>query len=318
MKLAFVWKWGSGKTTLTSFFIKFLLENNKKLIVADADINVWLADSLWIKTQKEKYISNEKISVEMKQYLIWENKRIEAPSHFVKTTPPGTGSNIISFDSNDFFKRFCSYQDSRLKFFHVGTYEQEDIGISCYHTSLSILENLLSHTYTGEDEFVIADMVAGNDAFSNTLHSQFDAIFLIIEPTKESIEMSKHFLKLSQESTTSPIFLIANKVEDEDDLNYIKETFSEVFASISYEKSVKKQRRTGQLDLTETKKREMKNLFNKIKKDIKKDHDKILENLHSLHKKYKELDYIKVPLGDLIKQIDLDFSFKKYAKNKKK
>ena len=36
---------------------------------------------------------------------------------------------------------------------------------------------------------------------------------------------------------------------------------------------------------------------------------KKLQELHAIHKKYMELDYIKTPLGDLSNQIDTEFSY---------
>lgn len=315
MKLAFVWKWGSWKTTITSNFIKFLIKNNKKVIAIDADINVWLSDNLWIKIEKEKYISKSEISKNIRKFLIWENKKIKNEDYFVKTTPPANGSNIITFNSKDFFKDFCSFQNENLKFFHVWTYEKEWIWISCYHTNLSILENILSHCYTNNDEFFIVDMVAWNDSFSNTLHSQFDTIFLIVEPTMESISMAKKFLELAKEETTSNISLIANKIEDNEDLEFIEKSFWNIFASFSYDKNIKKLKREWKNEISEKSEIEMKIFFEKIEKNIEKNPEKILKNLHKLHKKYKELDYIKNPLWDLEDQIDLEFSFKNYVKS---
>lgn len=309
MKIAFVWKWGSWKTTLTTLFIKFLIENQKKVIAADADINVWLADALWINFQKEKYISKPEISEKIRKYLIWENKKIISPNHFVKTTPPAFGSKIIDFSSKDFFLNFGSYQDKNLKFFHIWTYEKDDIWTSCYHTSLSVFENVLSHSFPKKNEYFIADMVAWNDSFSNTLHSQFDAIFLVIEPTKEWVEMGKHFLNLSKEKTASPVYILANKIEDEEDLEFLKNHNIDIFFSFLYNKNYKKQRRNWWLKIDNNLSKELNNFFEKVQKNIKKDSQKRLENLWILHKKYINLDYIKNPLWDLSNQIDTNFKY---------
>jgi CO dehydrogenase maturation factor len=66
-------------------------------------------------------------------------------------------------------------------------------------------------------------MVAGNDAFSNTLFTQFDVLCLIVEPTLESVSMVQSYLDLIHKTETSTkICIIANKVEDENDLEYLK------------------------------------------------------------------------------------------------
>ncbi len=310
MKLAFVWKWWSGKTTLAALFIHHLREKHKKVIAIDADINVWLADNLSIKIDDERFLSKATHTRKIRQKLIWENQCIDSASHFVKTTPPGKGSYIIDFQKQDFFDAFSSYQDEYLKFFHVGTYRKEEIWVSCYHTHLSVLENMISHTFLRADEFLIADMVAGNDSFSNTLHSQFDVIFLIIEPTIESLNMVQWFMNLANHSKeTSQILIIGNKIEESDDLEFIKNHGIDLDFYISYNKNFKKYRREWKVIWED----EVKNIFDALleylNQNIKIDSNKKLRDLHRLHKKYINLDYIKTPLWDLNKQIDLDFHF---------
>ena len=223
MKIAFVWKWGSGKTTITAYFIQYLLSRKFTVLWFDADINVGLAEAIGIQIKKDSYLSNTQITENIRKILKGENSKISSVWHFVKTTPPWIGSYLISKKSKDFFDKFCSYTDTHLKFFHVGTYEKEWIGTSCYHTNLSVFENIISHTHTDETSFVVADMVAWNDSFSNTLHSQFDIIFLIVEPTRESVNMAKNFIELSGHSkNSSDICIIGNKIEDNDDIEYLR------------------------------------------------------------------------------------------------
>jgi CO dehydrogenase maturation factor len=308
MKIAFVGKWGSGKTTLTSFFIRYLLKLKNIVIAIDGDINVWLGEWLWIDFDREKYISKITTSEKIRKKLIGKNTKIISSNHFVKTTPPATWSYLIRANSEDFFSEFCSYSDPLLKFFHVGTYEKEWIGTSCYHTNLSILENIISHSHLDTEEYMIVDMVAGNDSFSNTLHSQFDLICLVVEPTIESVAMVANFCDLANHSDrTSPILLIGNKIEDQEDIDYLLSEWIHVDFAIPYKKSIKIHKRNKDIfqDI------EIENIFpdllSYIHKNIQIDNNKRLQSLYILHQKYIELDYIKSPLGDLSSHIDLDF-----------
>jgi CO dehydrogenase maturation factor len=52
MKIAFVGKWGSGKTTITAYFIKYLLNKKLSVLWFDADINVGLAEAIGINIKK--------------------------------------------------------------------------------------------------------------------------------------------------------------------------------------------------------------------------------------------------------------------------
>ena len=46
----------------------------------------------------------------------------------------------------------------------------------------------------------VVDMVASTDAFSNTFHVQFDLIVLIVEPTRESVQLVNHYVELAKET----------------------------------------------------------------------------------------------------------------------
>ncbi len=80
-------------------------------------------------------------------------------------------------------------------------------------------------------------MVAGNDAFSNTLFTQFDVLCLIVEPTLESVSMVQSYLDLmSKTETSTQICIIANKMEDGNDLGYLKKNTIAPHFIFEYEK----------------------------------------------------------------------------------
>lgn len=181
--------------------------------------------------------------------------------------------------------------------------------MSCYHTSLSVFENILSHTALWDGQFLVADMVAGNDAFSNTLFSQFDILALIVEPTIESVSMVRSYLELMQQTKSSTkIVILANKIDDTDDLEYLRSQGIEADYVFSYEKDIKTNRRNHQSSLTNLQETVWETFFENLK-TLKRNPDQKLEELYELHRKYIQLDYIRTPLGDLSDQIDLHFSF---------
>ena len=309
MKIAFVWKWGSGKTTLTGSFIRYLQEKDIFTIAIDADINVWLGSSIGISSDRSNYISSASKVNEIRNYLIGDNTRIASVNHMVKTTPPWKWSRLINRQSEEFFNLFCSFQNEFLKFLHVGTYESEGIWISCYHTSLSIFENILSHTFLKQDELLVTDMVAWNDVFSNTLFTQFDILCLIVEPTIESISMVKCYIELYRASQSSTkILILANKIEDENDINYLKRNDVHPDFIFEYEKGIKHARQKNELYLSTKHLKTWNDLLNSLSK-ITIQPEKKLQEIHMLHRKYIELDYIKNPLWDLSEQIDTEFYF---------
>jgi predicted RNA methylase len=103
----------------------------------------------------------------------------------------------------------------------VGTYDEEDIGVSCYHANLSILEIMLSHM-TDQDAYVVVDMVAGVDAFANTLHAQFDALVLAVEPTQRGVEVFRQYSGLAQAAgVLDRLLVVGNKVRGEEDAVFL-------------------------------------------------------------------------------------------------
>ncbi len=309
MKIAFVGKWGSGKTTLAASFIEFLQSKHLFTIAIDADINVWLASALGLDFDISRRISDYEKSRRIRSHLLGNNTRIGSVDHFVKTTPPWSGSNLLHCGSDSFFEEFCSHTSKNLKFFHVGTYEHEEVGISCYHTHLSVFENILSHTFLQNGEYVIADMVAWNDAFSNTLFLQFDILSLVVEPTAESVAMTKSYIKLMKMTGSSTkIVILANKIEDSDDLAYLKEHEISPDFVFEYDTTIKKARQKNRVP-ENIKNHPIWASFLNMTQSVKLHPSKKLLELGDLHRKYIKLDYIATPLGDLSHQIDTSFQF---------
>jgi CO dehydrogenase maturation factor len=142
----------------------------------------------------------------------------------VATTPPGPGSRTVTLDAADpVLAGHAVALDERTHVMHVGTYEPENIGAGCYHGHLAILENLLSHLDTRDDDRVVCDMVAGTDAFANSLHAQFDAIVVVVEPTPESVTVARRYRELAEAAGMADLLiLVGNKVVDEVDVDYLR------------------------------------------------------------------------------------------------
>lgn len=226
MKIAFVGKGGSGKSTISSLFITYLHSKvGANVLALDADLNMNLAGLLGVECPPEKYLSELKNAAEFRKFLKGSNKLIRDENAFLPTTPPGPGSNLITSANDQNLDPYAVAVENNpvLNLVTVGTYVAEEIGQACYHTNLFAVENLLTHLDLPDADFVVADMVAGTDAFSYSLHLQFDAIILIAEPTPESAEVCRLYFGLAKEAGIEKlVHIIANKIEDEEDLDFIR------------------------------------------------------------------------------------------------
>ncbi|MGV8131162.1 MAG: AAA family ATPase [Candidatus Pacearchaeota archaeon] len=316
MRLAFVGKGGSGKTTSTALSSLFLSNNGHNVTVIDADLNMHMSELLGLeKPSEEKRISNPKASIEIKKYLIGNNKKIRDIKEFKKTTPPSIGSNLFNpLDKNDFILQNYASKSKNFNLITVGTYDEESIGTSCYHVNLSIFENILSHT-KDEGAFIISDMVAGTDAFANTLHSQFDALILVIEPTRKGLSVYEQYSGLAKEAGVfENLLVIGNKIMNEDDKNFILQNIPEnkVLGFIPLSEYLRNHEKVGgKLDLSRLEEN-VKNFLREFEKkliDLEVSPSKRIKRLHELHLKYSSQESVVSTLGDLSNQIDKSFKF---------
>lgn len=313
MKIAFVAKGGAGKSTLSALFINHLVAEGKHVLAVDADINQHLAELIGAPFQSELALAHDDHIKHIRTHLSGNNPRITEPTNMVKTTPPGNGSNLIRIAGDDpVIARYATQFAANAYFLHVGTYDEQGIGTACYHSKLSVFENIMSHTLTGKNEWVVADMVAGTDSFANALHALFDVTFMIVEPTPESTSVFKQFIKLAQEAdTTDRVYAIGNKVIDEDDLTYIKQiTGDKLVAFIPQDNTLRKLRQQGKRleSLSEPVQAALKDIED-FARTHQADPAKTLQLLHKLHLRYADKPYARNTFGDLTGQIDPEFSY---------
>lgn len=217
MNIAFVGKGGSGKTTISSLVISYLAKKQHNVLAIDADINQHLQQALGIAETPPPLADFETL---ITKYVAGENKLIRDVSHVTRSTPPGPGSSLFSFDSSVFEK--ISVKENGIVFMRTGEFHEEEVGMGCYHGKIIPLEILLHHLDFGADECVVVDMTAGADMFSTGMFLNFDVVVIVVEPTSKSLAVYEQF----REYLTSyqiPLFVVANKVQDERDVSFLQE-----------------------------------------------------------------------------------------------
>lgn len=320
MRIAFVGKGGSGKTTLSALFAEYI---NKKypVIAIDADLNMHLGGLLGAVTLPiEKHISHPEAAKVIKTHLKGKNARIKDLAQFRKTTPPTAESNLIYLDDSEdpILVKFGS-GDKNLRLLVVGTYDSEEIGASCYHNNLAILENILSHLVDSSG-VVVTDMVAGVDAFANTLHAQFDLLVLTVEPTKRGLEVFEQYRKLAEEAGVyDSLFVIGNKVRSEADAEFIKkhvpaEKLVGLFKESEYLRQKDQEGGALNVDLLEDENKALLETIEKKLFSVTPDNQKRLQKLYELHRRYVAQGFIAERYGDITDQIDETFNFDDHAK----
>lgn len=315
MRIAFVGKGGSGKTTASSLFAQYQSKYDQTLAI-DADINMHMAELLrGERTAKDLLISEKEPSEAVRTYLRGTNERIETNAHFKKSTPPGSGSNLIDItDPNDWFtRRFAQSVKDNLKLVTVGSYSEEGVASSCYHNNLSVLENVLTHTV--DRGTLVVDMVAGTDAFASTLFAQFDMLVFVVEPTTRSVAVFEQYKRLAEHAGVADVlYVIANKVEDDDDRAFIESAVGKDILVGEISRSahllkVDKGRERLDVDLLDARDRHVFERLAGLLKEVTVPGQSRLETLWRLHEIYVNQGFVRDRFGDLTTQIDPWFRY---------
>ncbi|MGW0825122.1 ATP-binding protein [Streptomyces sp. NPDC002845] len=223
MRVAFVGKGGSGKTTLSALFARHLADSGAPVVAVDGDINQHLAYALGL--DEDADFTAPPLSSrtgEIKDYLRGGNPRIISREAMVKTTPPGRGSRLLRLLGDDEIHAHHVQRINGVSLMTTGAFDESDLGVACYHSKLGAVELYLNHLVDEPGEYVVVDMTAGADAFASGLFTRFDMTFLVVEPTRKSVSVYRQYRDHAAEFGI-PIAVVGNKVTGEDDLLFLKE-----------------------------------------------------------------------------------------------
>ncbi len=231
MRIAFVGKGGSGKTTLSSLFCRFLASQGHPVLAIDADINQHLASALGFPAEKAAAISGMGEDIRLiKEYLRGSNPLILSADDMIKTTPPGIGSRLLPFRGhNPIFGTFAREHEG-VRLMATGGFCEEDIGVKCYHSKTGAVELLLNHLSDKENEYVVVDMTAGADSFASGLFTKFDLTVVVAEPTQKALSVYEQYRGYAA-SYGVKLAVVGNKIESEDDLAFLKGKVGDAFVA---------------------------------------------------------------------------------------
>ncbi|MGW0089350.1 ATP-binding protein [Streptomyces sp. NPDC003328] len=226
MKIAFVGKGGSGKTTLSSLFIRHLAAAGATVVAVDADINQHLGAALGLEEDEAAALPamGDRLRL-IKDYLRGRNPRIASADTMIKTTPPGEGSRLLRVREDnpvyDACARPVELGGGAVRLMVTGPFTDADLGVACYHSKTGAVELCLNHLVDGRDEYVVVDMTAGSDSFASGMFTRFDMTFLVAEPTRKGVSVYRQYKEYARDFGVA-LKVVGNKVHGQDDIDFLR------------------------------------------------------------------------------------------------
>jgi CO dehydrogenase maturation factor len=304
MRIGFMGKGGSGKTTIASATITYFMNKGLHVMALDGDMNVHLGSVMGVNAFPLALRTND-----VANYL-----EAERGYPIIGTTPPSLNSRFIRVNKDDNFFKLFGTKLKNGNLITIGTYNENDIGSNCYHGKLGILEMILHRTLDEENDIVIADSTAGVDALGTSLFASYDINVFVIEPTLKSISVFNDFKGIG-EVFGMKSYTVVNKVMSESDINFIRKHVKDEDV-IGYIKQSEFIRDLEQGDFTkinnfaEENKEVFENIYKKAKEN-KRNWDDYYENLCLLYNKNCEKWYNIYYGQNLNNAIDPNFSYHK-------
>jgi CO dehydrogenase maturation factor len=220
VRIAFVGKGGSGKTTTAAAFSRYLAAQGRPVFAVDADINQHLAAALGHDGPVSRPLGAD--LPWLKDHLRGSNPRIPSAATMIKTTPPGGGSRLLDLDpGSELLCRYAATTPDGVRHLVTGEFDEADIGVSCYHAKTGAVELWLNHLVDGPGEYVVVDMTAGADAFASGLFTRFDLTVLVCEPTRKGVSVYRQWQDYAAGYDVA-VVVAGNKLLGDHDLDFLR------------------------------------------------------------------------------------------------
>ncbi|MBY0309989.1 hypothetical protein K2Q16_02500 [Patescibacteria group bacterium] len=213
MKIAFIGKGGSGKSSLAWLAYSVLHRDNERVLLIDADHNMDLAHNLGAAVSEQTptlHRSHPEFLVAVRQ---------SASARWSDIVLDGRTLPAFTLNPKDDFTRSITIAINNTTDLIVVGLGAEDILFSgkCAHGHSAPLKFYLPLLHLAAQESLIVDGVAGVDMMNFGLFNGVDAIVTVIENHPNSIRVANEVARIALH-TQLPIFALINKHSASDTL----------------------------------------------------------------------------------------------------
>ena len=225
MKIAISGKGGVGKTTLTALLAQEAASQGLRVFAIDADPNPNLGLALAVDAEPPPLVDMTDVIEE----------RLGALEGFFRLNPR----------VDDLPERFSTEQNG-IRLLVMGGIRQGGTGCACPENTF--LRSLLQHLVLARDEWVFVDLEAGLEHLGRATAQGVDALLVVVEPDRRSIETAKRIVRLADEIGLKRVYAVGNKVRDAEDQAFVTEQLSElgILAFLTESREARQAARNGQ------------------------------------------------------------------------
>ncbi len=252
-------KGGVGKTLVAGTLARLFAKDGFKVLAIDNDSAMNLSYTLGIEDE-----------VKSKIVPISEMKEMIEERTVVKGA--GTGVYNINPEVSDIPDRFKITGPDDLQLLVLGGIEEPASGCLCPENAL--IRTLLYNLFVKRDEVIVVDFEAGLEHLGRGTAKGIDIMLVVAEPSQKSLDLSLKIIELSKKLGVINIYLIANKVIDDSQIDIINERIKAwnvpLYHSVPYDLEIGKADLEGisPIDFNPNSKaiNSVKSLYSKLKK----------------------------------------------------
>jgi len=225
MKIAVTGKGGVGKTTVAAILARLYSQQGDFVLAVDADPDANLASAIG-------FSESEILKI---QPLCSLSSLIEERTG----ARPGAGGGFFKINPrvDDVVDRF-GIQFENIRLISIG--KPKPGGTGCYCPENVFIKSLVTHLILKKNELLIVDMEAGIEHLGRGTAKAVDALLVIVEPGKRSLQTAKEIRILASDLGILKIFLVANKLHQNQDENFFRENLSnfEIIGFLPFDKAL--------------------------------------------------------------------------------
>lgn len=217
MILGFLGKGGSGKSSVSTQMTYFLTQvKNKKVLALDGDHNMDLSFNL---------SNGESVKINSLGDSFKDLENYTGESQYRETFLKNKDVKFSLSPKDEFTEKYTKQISEKLNLMQAGPQTENVLyGKSCSHILTTPLKTYLPLLNLKEDEFVVVDEKAGADGVTTGIVTGLDVGVIVFEPAIHSIKTAKQISELMNFYKT-PFVFVANKIQSEEDKDFVKQNF---------------------------------------------------------------------------------------------